>query len=131
MAQTRKARAQDKDLSRRQPDIDTDKREKAFDALTIVSGCEYCQHSLNLGDIDFNKLSSGQLVQDMWDMAPKLDTPLFYGDRAAFRAIRVWLVANDFQHHTTSIPSGLMVKYFSEYQAKGRSRLNKGGDVGG
>ena len=61
--QVRKDRSQDKDLSRSQSDIDTDKREKAIDTLTIEFGCEYCQHVLNLGDSDFNKLSSDELLR--------------------------------------------------------------------
>ena len=124
-AKEREARAQNKDRSRSQSDIDTDALEKAIDALTIEFGCEFCQHALQMGDADFNKLSADELLKDMRKRAPRLDLARFYGARAASKSIRAWLVVNDFQHHTTNIPNVLMVKYFAECQAKGRTRLNK------
>jgi hypothetical protein len=51
-------------------------------------------------DTDFNKLSVDEFLKDMRKRPTRLDLTLFYGDcrdREAFRTIRVWLVANDFQ----------------------------------
>ncbi len=45
--------------------IDTDVFEKAIDTLTIEFGCEYCQHAFHMGDADFNKLSTDELLKDM------------------------------------------------------------------
>ena len=117
----RRVRVLDKNLSRNQADIEADKREQVIDALTVEFGCEYCQHTLNLGHADFDKLSAETILQDMRNLDPKIDTTPFYGTRPAFRAIRAWLVVNDFQSHTTNIRNGLMVKYFTEYQTKGRA----------
>jgi hypothetical protein len=65
VAKEREARAQNKDLSRSQLDIDTDTFEKVIDTLTIEFGCEYCQHVPQMGDADFNELSSDELLKDM------------------------------------------------------------------
>jgi len=73
VANERKARAEDKDLSLGQHDIDTDKMEKAIDDLTVEFGCKYCQHALQMEDADFNKLSGDELLKDMRNRAPKLD----------------------------------------------------------
>ena len=116
-------------MSHIQSDIDVDKLEKEIDSLTIEFGCEYCQHFLKLGDTDFNKLSSDHVLKTMRNMTPNLDTSRFYGTRVVFRVIRVWLVDNDFQQHTTSIPNGLMVRYITECLTNGRSRLSK--EIGG
>ena len=42
----------------------------------------------------------------------------------------MWLVAHKFEHHTTNIPSGIMIMYFAEAQAKGRARLRDKGAAG-
>jgi hypothetical protein len=78
-----------------------------------------------MSDADFSTLSVEQVLQNMRNMAPKIHLKLFYGARAAFRAIRAWLETHKFQHHTTNIPSGIMVMYFAEAQANGRARLIK------
>ncbi len=97
-----------------------------IDDLTVELGCKYCQHALIMSDADFSTLSVDQVLQNMRNMAPKIHLKLFfYGAREAFRAIRAWLETHKLQHHTTNIPSGIMVMYFAEAQANGRARLIK------
>jgi hypothetical protein len=78
-----------------------------------------------MSDADFSTLSVEQVFQNMRNMTPKIHLKLFYGVRAAFRAIHAWLETHKFQHHTTNIPIGIMVMYFAEAQANGRARLIK------
>jgi hypothetical protein len=78
-----------------------------------------------MSDADFSTLSVEQVLQNMRNMVPKIHLKPFYGARAAFRAIRAWLETHKFQHHTTNIPSGIMVMYFAEAQANGRAHLIK------
>ena len=118
------------DISLSQIEIDAAKLERVIDDLTVELGCKYCQHALKMSDADFNTLPVEQVLQNMRNLAPKIHLKRFHGARAAFKAIRAWLVAHKFEHHTTNIPSGIMIMYFAEAQAKGRARLREKGAAG-
>jgi hypothetical protein len=118
------------DISLSQIEIDAAKLERVIDDLTVELGCKYCQHTLKMSDADFNTLPVEQVLQNMRNLAQKIHLKRFYGARTAFKAIRAWLVAHKFEHHTTNIPSGIMIMYFAEAQAKGRARLREKGAAG-